>query len=147
MFEKIGKWLNGNAFSKEPEVVIEEKPKRTRKPKADPIVPAELTPKEQATANGEPYINVLSVELDPNDINSGSFELDWNDKFIINLIKQGYKYSMKDTDVMIVDRWFSQLCRNIALEVYEQDIADPENRDDVRIIRQRDIGNGRTEVS
>ena len=48
---------------------------------------------------------------------------------------------------MIVDRWFQTVCRNIALEVYEQEIADPEKRDDVRIIRQKDLGDGFTEVS
>lgn len=37
----------------------------------------ELSPKEKATAAGEPYISILSVDLDPNDINNGSFELDW----------------------------------------------------------------------
>jgi len=34
------------------------------------------------------------------------------------------------------------------LEVYEQQMADPENRNnDLRVVRQRDIGNGRTEIS
>ena len=32
-------------------------------------------------------------------------------------------------------------------DVYEQEIADPEKRNDIRIIQSRDIGNGRTEVS
>jgi len=118
--------------------------KAPRKPKAAPL---ELTPKELATSKGEPYIAILSVDLDPSDINNGSFDLDWNDKFIINLIKQGYKYSKNDTDQMIVDRWFQTVCRNIALEVYEQEIADPDKRDDVRIIQQRDLGGGFTEVS
>ena len=51
-----------------------------------------------------------------------------------------------DADTVIVDRWFQTVCRNIALEIYEQNQADPDNRD-VRVIRSRDIGNGRTEVS
>ena len=107
-----------------------------------------LTPKELATKNGEPYVAILNVKIDPSDINNGAFELDWNDKFLTNLIKQGYKMDPKDTDNDIVDRWFQTVCRNIALEVYEQQIADPEKRnDDMRVVRQRDIGNGRTEVS
>jgi hypothetical protein len=90
----------------------------------------------------------LSVELDPADINNGSFELDWNDKFVLNLVKQGYKIRPDDTDAQIVDRWFQTVCRNIALEVYEQEIADPEKREsDMRVIQQRDLGNGFTEVS
>lgn len=128
---------------KEPEVP---KVKKPRKPKEKKVVP-QLTAKEQATQAGEPYINVLSMDIDPNDINSGAFELDWNDKFILNLIRAGYKQKDSDTDTVIVDRWFQTVARNIALEVYEQEQADPSKRDDVRVIRTRDLGDGRTEVS
>lgn len=115
---------------------------------APPKTVRKLSPKDEATKKGEPYVAILKVDLDPNDINNGSFDLDWNDKFIVNLVKQGYKVKKEDTDQEIVDRWFQTVCRNIALEVYEQEMADPEKRrDDVRIIRQRDLGNGRTEVS
>jgi hypothetical protein len=79
-------------------------------------------------------------------MHNGAFELDWNDKFVLNLIKSGYKQRDDDTDNIIVDRWFQVVCRNIALEVYEQVVADPTNRD-VRPIQTRDLGNGRTEVS
>jgi hypothetical protein len=65
---------------------------------------------------------------------------------VLNLIKAGYKQRDDDTDVIIVDRWFQTVCRNIALEMYEQQVADPENRD-ARVIRTKDLGNGRTEVS
>ena len=118
------------------------KPKKEKKPIEKP----QLSAKEQATLNNEPYINIISVELDPNNINNGSFELDWNDKFVLNLIKSGYKIREDDTENIIVDRWFQTVCRNIALEIYEQQQADPDNRD-LRVIRSRDIGNGRTEVS
>ena len=118
---------------------------KVSKPRLDPKEP-ELTEKEKATLAGEPYISILRVEVDPSNINNGSFELDWNDKFILNLIKAGYKQRENDTDTIIVDRWFQTVCRNIALEIYEQYEADPTNRD-LRVIRSRDIGNGRTEVS
>lgn len=110
---------------------------------------AELTAKQRATQEGEPYIAILSIDINPENINSGSFELDWNDKFVINLIKAGYKQREDDTDQIIVDRWFQTVCRNIALEIYEQQVADPANRDmeDVRRINRKDIGNGRSEVS
>ena len=121
-----------------------EPPKPEPKPKAE----KKLSPKEEATAKGEPYVAILKVDVDPNNIGNGSFELDWNDKFLVNLVKQGYKIKPDDTDNEIVDRWFQTVCRNIALEVYEQEIADPEKRrDDIRVVRQRDLGNGRTEVS
>jgi hypothetical protein len=73
--------------------------------------------------------------------------LDWNDKFLLNLIKAGYKLKEDDKDNVIIDRWFQTVCRNIALEVYEQEQADPANREFIRPISTRDIGGGRTEVS
>lgn len=123
-------------------------PKKPRK-KQEPKQEKPLSEKERATAAGEPYVAILRVEVDPKNINSGSFELDFNDKFVINLIKSGYKIREDDTDVQIVDRWFQTVCRNIALEFYEQQAADPSNRDmdDLRRVVKRDIGNGRTEVS
>ena len=138
MFENIKKW-----FSPPPPPAPEPAPEVKKTPKKK-----ELSPKEKATAAGEPYISILSVDLDPNDINNGSFELDWNDKFVVNLVKQGYKIREDDTDAQIVDRWFQTVCRNIALEVYEQEQADPDKREsDMRIIQQRDLGGGYTEVS
>lgn len=142
MFDKIKNLFGLEKKKPEPRPVPPSedspKPKKEKKP--------ELSPKELATANNEPYISILKVEVDPNDINNGSFELDWNDKFVLNLIRAGYKIRNDDTDEMIVDRWFQTVCRNIALEIYEQQQADPDNRD-MRVIRSRDIGNGRTEVS
>jgi hypothetical protein len=122
------------------------KPKKPRKPKAKKTAP-ELSAKEQATAAGEPYVNILRIDVDPENINNGAFELDWNDKFVINLVKAGYKLNPNDTDADIVDRWFTQVCRNVVLEVYEQDQADPENRNQMRVIQSKDLGDGRTEVS
>ena len=122
--------------------------KKTKQPEKPAAKPKKLSAKELATKNNEPYIAINKVDVDPNNINNGSFELDWNEKFIVNLVKAGYKIKSDDTDNEIVDRWFQTVCRNIALEVYEQEMADPEKRrDDIRIVRQRDLGNGRTEVS
>jgi len=134
-----------------PEIKPEVKPKKprpTRKPKEVNKEPT-LTPKQLATQNNEPYINIISVEIDPSNVNDGSFELDWNDKFVLNLIKAGYKIREDDDERKIVDRWFQTVCRNIALEIYEQEVADPSKRtDDIRrVIKTKDIGDGRTEVS
>ena len=120
---------------------VEKKPKEKKQP--------ELSAKEKATQAGEPYVNILSMEVDPKDINSGAFELDWNDKFVLNLIRAGFKIREDDTDSQIVDRWFQTVCRNVALELYEQQQADPDNRyrADLRNVRTKDIGDGRTEVS
>lgn len=99
--------------------------------------------KDLATARGEPYVAVLSMDIDPNDVQNGSFELDWNDKFISNLIRAGYRMDAKDTDADIVDRWFTAVCRNVVLETYEQyEAMNPQ-----RLIKSRDLGDGRSEVS
>lgn len=125
------------------------KKKRATKPKAKAKAKDPSSPKEIATAAGEPYIAILSMTVDPDNINNGSFELDWNDKFVLNLIRAGYKLREDDKDADIVDRWFQTICRNIALEFYEQDQADPVNRtiNEMLMIRSRDLGGGRTEVS
>ena len=128
-----------------PEAPAMPKVKKPRKPK-EKKVEQQLTEKEKATQAGEPYVNVISMEVDPTNIHSGAFELDWNDKFVINLIKAGYKLKENDTDNEVVDRWFQTVCRNIALEMYEQQQADPTNRD-LRNVKTKDLGNGRTEVS
>lgn len=130
---------------KKEEVKVEVKEKKPRKPRAKKEEPA-LSEKEKATQAGEPYVAITKVEVNPENINDGAFDLDFNDKFVLNLIKAGYKQRDDDTDVIIVDRWFQTVCRNVALELYEQQVADPENRD-VRVVRTKDIGGGRTEVS
>jgi hypothetical protein len=141
MLDKIKQWFK----KPEPVKAEEPKPKKERKPREKKAAP-ELSAKEQATLNNEPYVAIVHVQLDPNDVNNGAFELDWNDKFVLNLIRAGYKIREDDNEALIVDRWFQTVCRNVALEVYEQQQADPDNRD-MRVIRTRDIGNGRTEVS
>jgi len=137
MFDKLKKLLGMNKQGPRPEPLREGTPKSKKK----------LSAKEEATEKGEPYIAILNVEIDPNNINNGAFELDWNDKFVINLVKSGYKIRPDDTDQDIVDRWFQTVCRNIALEVYEQEEADPSKRNEMRVVQSRDIGNGRSEIS
>ena len=124
-----------------PELVVR-KPRKVKEKKVEPII----TEKEKATARGEPYVAILKVDIDPNNIHNGAFDLDWNEKFLVNLIKAGYKMQETDTDVMIVDRWFATICRGILSEMWEQNQADPTNRE-LRPINTRDLGNGRTEVS
>ena len=64
-------------FKKKPE------PKAKVEPK--PKVPVK-TEKEIATEKGEPYVAILSMQVDPENMHQGAFELDWNDKFVTNLI-------------------------------------------------------------
>lgn len=123
---------------KKPEVKVEPKPE----PKTKKVVKTE---KELATEKGEPWVSILSMELDPENIQNGAFELDWNDKFVANLVRAGYQMKPDDTDADIVDRWFTAVCRNIVLETYEQYQAMDPERD--RVVKTRNIGDGRSEVS
>ena len=114
--------------------------KEASQPRAPKI---EKSAKDLATERGEPYVAMLGMEVDLNNLHQGSFELDWNDKFVSNLIRAGYQMDAKDTDADIVDRWFTAVCRNIVLETFEQYEAMNPNR----VVKSRDIGDGRSEVS
>ena len=114
------------------------------KPKPEPKTPLPpKTAKEIATEKGEPWVDVLSMDVDPENLHQGAFELDWHDKFVANLIRAGYQMKPDDKDSDIVDRWFQAVCRNVVLETWEQEQAMNPNR----IIRSKDIGDGRSEVS
>lgn len=112
-------------------------PKKPRKPKVT------KTPKEIATEKGEPYISVLSVDIDKKNLGNGSFELDWNDTFIKDLRAAGYPGK---TDEDVVDMWFRNICRNVLAETFEQDEAQ-KSPDNVRYINRKTGSDGRTEVS
>jgi hypothetical protein len=103
--------------------------------------------KEQATEAGEPYISVNSVELDPDDVGNGAFELDWNEVFVARLVKAGYMQKRDDTDAAIVDRWFQSVCRNILNENFEQWEANQPIDAQPRRVDRNDLGNGRAEIS
>ena len=123
---------------KKPAVAKPSAPKKSTKSRAEARLDKDL-----ATKRGEPWVSVISMDIDPNNVQNGAFELDWNDKFIANLIRAGYQMNPKDSDADIVDRWFTAVCRNIVLETYEQyEAMNPQ-----RLIKSRDIGDGRSEVS
>lgn len=107
------------------------------------LVAPDGTNKNIATSRGEPWVGIKTVELDPNNPNLGSFDLDWNDIFIARLVKAGY---FGKTDQQIVDMWFKTICQNVADETYEQEMADPEKREK-EAERIKNLGNGRREIS
>jgi hypothetical protein len=114
-----------------------EAPRENRAPKK--------TQKEIATEKGEPWVGILSMDIDPENMHQGAFELDWNDKFVANLVRAGYQGKPDDTDAEIVDRWFQNICRHVVMETWEQEQA--MNPDANRVVQTRNIGGGRTEVS
>jgi len=117
----------------------EETPKPQGKKKAKAV---ENPAKIAANKAGEPWVAVLGIDVNKDDPGMGAFELDWNDIFVARLIKAGFQGK---TDQDIVDNWFQSVCRNVVLETYEQEQADPEKR--AAGSNRRDLGNGRTEVS
>ena len=132
-------------FKKKPTIVkITETPKEP-KPKKEKVV--EKSVKEIADEKGEPWVNVTSVELDPENIGNGAFELDWNDKFITNLVRAGYQQKLGEEDAVIVDRWFQDVCRNVVQENFEQWEANQPYEARPRVIDRRDLGDGKSEVS
>jgi hypothetical protein len=119
--------------------------KKPAEAKTEPPKAKKKSDKDLATERGEPYVAILSMEIDSENMQNGNFELDWNDKFVANLVRAGYQMDAKDTDADIVDRWFTAVCRNIVMETYEQYEAMNPERD--RVIKTRNMGDGRTEVS
>jgi hypothetical protein len=119
--------------------VVEPAPKA---PRVKKTTQPKKTPKQIATEKGEPYVSIISVELDPENIGNGAFELDWNDFFVAKLVRSGYKG--KD-DSQIVDQWFQDVCRNVVMETFEQYEAN--NPRPVTGVRRKDLGDGRSEVS
>ena len=120
--------------------VSKENVEQDKKKSAETTKKTKKSDKELATERGEPYISILSMDVDPTDINSGAFEFDWNDKFIANLQRAGYQGR---TDADLVDQWFQNVCRNVVLETYEQYEA---MKNDSRYMQSRDLGDGRREI-
>ena len=118
----------------------EEKEKVVRVPKAP-----EKSAKQIATEKGEPYVAILTMDIDPNNLHQGAFELDWNEIFIARLVKAGYMMKPTDADSDIVDRWFQNVCRHVVMETWEQDQAMRNSAGGY--VHTRDIGDGRTEIS
>ena len=109
-----------------------EQPKEAKAPKK--------TEKELATERGEPYVAILGLEIDADNMHQGAFDLDWNEKFVANLLRAGYAGK---TDADIVDQWFQNVCRHVVMETWEQEQAMNPNR----YTRERDLGCGRKEIS
>lgn len=100
---------------------------------------ANLTPKERATENREPWIAVLETHVNKDNIRNGFFELDWNEYFVLQLRAAGFA---GETDEAIVDQWFSELCRGVGSE----EGVDMSRRG-AGYINVNSLGGGRTEVS
>lgn len=73
--------------------------------------------KQIATVKDEPWVTIKTLETDPDNPRYGGVELDWYDAFIQNLEKHGYGPHPVQDD--IVNEWFNDVCRTIALEAFD----------------------------
>jgi hypothetical protein len=143
LFDKL---FGGKAKEKALEALLAAAP-----PPVEPPAPREKKIKEQpktakeiATDNKEPYVNIVSLDVDLDNLHQGAFELDWNEIFVARLVKAGYMIKKDDTDAEIVDRWFQNVCRHVVMETWEQEEAIAKSG---MWVRSTDVGNGRSEVS
>ncbi len=67
----------------------------------------------EADKLGEPYVNVIRMGVDPENVVQGYFELDWNDAFVSMLQEKGMQ-GTSDEDV--VNKWFNAVCRTVLLQ-------------------------------
>lgn len=65
----------------------------------------------------EPWVNVVNTNFDEGNPNQGFMELEWNKPFIDFLRKHGYEGA---TDEEVVDKWFTDLCKNIGGQLEEE---------------------------
>ena len=96
--------------------------------------------KEYATRKKEPWVNVLDMQVNGDNIRNGFFELDWNKYFIQELIQNGYGEE-SDPEEEIVDRWF----RDIVYNMLQEEAAD--SKVTTGYINVVPIDKGKSEVS
>ena len=97
-------------------------------------------PKDYHTRKKEPWVNVIDVKVNEENVRNGFFELDWNKYFIAQLIESGYGVK-NDPEEEIVDRWFRDIVYNM---------LDEEGQDTNRgagYINVVPISKGKSEVS
>ena len=130
-------------FKKKKKVTKRELPEVSKTPPMPEVKEPVKSEKQTATEKGEPYVAVLSMDVDPNNLHQGAFELDWNEIFVARLIKAGYMMKPTDSDGEIVDRWFQNVCRHVVMETWEQEQA---IKNSGMYVQKRDLGDGRSEI-
>lgn len=97
-------------------------------------------PKAYATKKGEPWVSVLDVKINRENVRNGFFELDWNDLFIQQLIQAGYG-EIADPQEEIVDRWFRDIVYNM---LSEEGLDTSRGSGYINVVS---IGKGKSEIS
>ena len=97
-------------------------------------------PKEYATHKKEPWVSVLDVKVNKENVRNGFFEMDWNEYFIQDLIRAGYGLEA-DPEEEIVDRWFRDIVFNM---LSEEGLDTNRNSGYINVVP---IAKGKSEVS
>ncbi len=97
-------------------------------------------PKEYATRKKEPWINVIDVKINQDNVRNGFFEMDWNEFFIQELIRAGYG-TEQDPEEEIVDRWFREIVYNM---LSDEGLDTSRNSGYINVVP---IAKGKSEVS
>jgi hypothetical protein len=97
-------------------------------------------PKEYATRKKEPWVSVLDVKVNKENVRNGFFEMDWNEYFIQDLIRAGYGLEA-DPEEEIVDRWFRDIVFNM---LSEEGLDTNRNSGYINVVP---IAKGKSEVS
>jgi hypothetical protein len=72
--------------------------------------------KKLATIRKEPWVDVIVAGFSEENPTEGGFQLDWNDEFIEYLQNAGY---LAPSEEETVNLWFSEVCKNIALDAFD----------------------------
>lgn len=97
-------------------------------------------PKAYATRKKQPWVGVLDVKVNEENVRNGFFELDWNKYFIKQLIDAGYGVT-NDPDEEIVDRWF----RDVVGQILDEEGMDSDRGSGY--INVVPISKGKSEIS
>ena len=142
LFDRFDRFFNGKA--KEEALLAAPAPPGVKEPSVPKVKVVPKSAKQLATEANEPYVAVLRMDVDPENLHQGAFELDWNEIFVARLVKAGYMMKKDDADSDIVDRWFQNVCRHVVMETWEQEQA---IKNSGVYVQTRNIGDGRSEVS
>ena len=126
--------------AKEASIQAEWDAERKRLEEAELALLKKKDPKAYATKKGEPWVNVLDVKINEDNVRNGFFELDWNTLFIEQLIEAGYG-TEQDPEEEIVDRWFRDIVFNM---LNEEGLDTNRNAGYINVVP---ISNGKSEVS
>ena len=129
-------------FTRELEAALlkKEATAKKRKETKEKAIENKLSPKDRATKKGEPWVDVIGFQVNPDNIRHGFYELDWNDLWVEKLRLEGYGYEA-DPDEEIIARWYRDICL-IAAADEGVDMTDR----DTGFINVRKLDDGRAEI-